>query len=70
MINVSVEVIYCFYFSSIQLKNSIMTSQSIALYDWNNGVLMMGFFALVAIILIAVLVIFMSNGNKHDDIES
>ncbi|TCK69420.1 hypothetical protein DFQ05_0941 [Winogradskyella wandonensis] len=37
------------------------------LYDWTNGVIMMGVFALVVIILIGVLINFMTKKNKTDN---
>lgn len=37
------------------------------LYDWSNGVLMIGVFALVVIILIGVLVNFMLSGKGNKD---
>jgi len=39
-------------------------AQTIALYNYNNGVIMIGVFALVCVILIAVLVSFMNSGKK------
>lgn len=42
-------------------------SQSIALYNWNNGVIMMAVFALVCLILIGILVNFMMSGKKKED---
>lgn len=44
-----------------------MIDQIIALYNWNNGVIMIGVFALVCVILIATLIIFMSSGKKNKD---
>lgn len=44
-----------------------MISQNIALYDWNNGVIMIGVFALVCVILIAALIIFMTSGKKKEE---
>jgi len=44
-----------------------MMSQSIALYNWNNGVIMMAVFALVCLILIGILVNFMMSGKKKED---
>ncbi len=44
-----------------------MINQTIALYNWNNGVIMIGIFALVCVILIATLIIFMSSGKKKED---
>ncbi len=38
--------------------------QAITLYNYNNGVIMIGVFVLVCVILIAVLVSFMNNGKK------
>lgn len=46
-----------------------MISHNIALYDWNNGVVMIGVFALVCIILVAALLIFMFGGKKKEDLE-
>lgn len=44
-----------------------MINQNIALYDWNNGVIMIGVFALVCVILVAALIIFMTSGKKKED---
>ena len=41
-----------------------MISQNIALYDWNNGVIMIGIFAVVCIALVVMLIVFMSSGKK------
>ena len=46
-----------------------MINQTIALYNWNNGVIMIGVFALVCVILIVVLIIFMSSGKKKENTE-
>ncbi len=46
-----------------------MMSQNIALYDWNNGVIMIGVFALVSVILIVSLIVFMASGKKKEDSE-
>jgi hypothetical protein len=46
-----------------------MINQTIALYNWNNGVIMIGIFALVCVILIATLIIFMTGGKKKQDPE-
>ena len=46
-----------------------MIGQNIALYDWTNGVIMIGVFALVCVILIAVLIMFMASGKKKEDTE-
>ena len=45
-----------------------MNSIELIVYDWSNGVVMISVFALVCIILIAVLVNFMTSGkNKTKD---
>lgn len=44
-----------------------MIVQKIPLVDWGNGVIMIGLFALVVIILIGFLIYFMSGGPKKDD---
>ena len=46
-----------------------MISQNIALYDWTNGVIMIGVFALVCIILVVALIVFMSSGKKKEETE-
>ncbi len=47
-----------------------MINNLIALvYDWSMGVIMIGVFALVCIILIGVLVNLMSSGKKKNDIK-
>ena len=46
-----------------------MISQNIALYDWNNGVIMIGIFAAVCVALVVVLIVFMSSGKKKEDSE-
>ncbi len=46
-----------------------MISQNIALYDWNNGVIMIGIFAAVCVALVVVLIVFMSSGKKKEDTE-
>ncbi len=40
-----------------------MLKQIIPLYNYNNGVIMIGVFALVVIILVAVLIKFMNSGK-------
>lgn len=47
--------------------NLDMINSSIALYDWNNGVIMMAVFGLACLILIVALISFMSSGKKKDD---
>lgn len=46
-----------------------MVSLNIALSNWNNGVFMIGVFALVCLILIGVLINFMMSGKKKEDPE-
>lgn len=44
-----------------------MLSQNIPLFNWGNGVIMIGVFALVVIILIGVTISFMSKGSNKED---
>ncbi|MFV0566499.1 MAG: hypothetical protein ACK5NB_11795 [Flavobacteriaceae bacterium] len=44
-----------------------MTTQTIALSNWNNGVVMIAVFALVCLALIGFLVKFMSSSDKKND---
>lgn len=44
-----------------------MTPLNIPLVDWGNGVIMIGVFALVVVILIGVTINFMSKGSNKDD---
>ena len=44
-----------------------MQTLNIPLVDWGNGVIMIGVFALVVVILIAVTISFMSQGKKKDE---
>jgi len=44
-----------------------MIPQSITLYNWNNGVIMIAIFALVCLTLIGILVNFMMSGKKEKD---
>lgn len=44
-----------------------MTTQTIALSNWNNGVVMIAVFALVCLVLIGFLVKFMSGGDKRGE---
>lgn len=46
-----------------------MLHSSIALYNWNNGVIMIGVFVAVCVILIVALISFMSSGKKKSDQE-
>lgn len=46
-----------------------MITQTFALYNWNNGVIMIGIFALVCIILVGVLINFMMSGKPKEDTE-
>lgn len=43
-----------------------MISQNIALYSWNNGVVMIAIFALVCIALVGILINFMMSGKKEN----
>lgn len=40
---------------------------SIALYNWTNGVIMIGIFAAVCVSLIVALILFMNSGKKKGD---
>ncbi len=44
-----------------------MISQSIALYNWNNGVIMIAIFALVCVVLVAFLIKFMTTSDRDKD---
>lgn len=44
-----------------------MTALNIPLADWGNGVIMIGVFALVVVILVVVTISFMSQDNKKDE---
>lgn len=39
------------------------------LYDWTNGVVMIGVFALVVFILVGILINFMTSGKKNENSE-
>ncbi len=39
---------------------------NIALYNWDNGVIMIGVFALVCVVLVAFLINFMVNGKGSE----
>ena len=41
-----------------------MISQNIALYNYTNGVVMIGIFALVCVVLVILLISFMNGGKK------
>jgi len=41
-----------------------MINQNIALYNYSNGVVMIGIFALVCVILVIALISFMNSGKK------
>jgi len=58
-----------FTFINLKIKNLIMISQNIALYNWNNGVIMIGVFALVCVILVIALIVFMASGKKKEETE-
>jgi hypothetical protein len=42
-----------------------MIYNTIALYDWSNGVIMMAVFGLICLILIIALFSFMNSGKKN-----
>ena len=44
-----------------------MQALNIPLVDWGNGVIMIGVFALVVVILIALTISFMTRGKKEDE---
>ena len=44
-----------------------MISQSIGLYNWNNGVIMIVIFGLVCLILVGFLVKFMATSDRNND---
>lgn len=44
-----------------------MILQNIPLFNWTNGVIMIGVFALVVVILIGILINFMMSGKKQED---
>lgn len=44
----------------------MMISQYLALYNWNNDVLMIVIFALVCLALIVTLLVFMNSGKKKE----
>jgi hypothetical protein len=44
-----------------------MTALNIPLADWGNGVIMIGVFALVVVVLIVLTISFMTKGDKKDD---
>ena len=43
-----------------------MIAQTIPLVDWGNGVIMIGLFALVVIILVGFLIYYMGGGGSKD----
>ncbi|MCW5520096.1 hypothetical protein J1N09_09620 [Aureitalea sp. L0-47] len=44
-----------------------MQALNIPLVDWGNGVIMIGVFALVVVVLIGVTIYYMSQGKKKED---
>ena len=44
-----------------------MILNTIPLVNWSNGVIMIGVFALVCVILIVMLINFMSSGGKKEE---
>lgn len=45
-----------------------MIFSKIPLVDWGNGVIMIGLFALVVVLLVGFLIYFMNSGNKKKGI--
>ena len=46
-----------------------MINQNVALYNWNNGVIMIVIFAIVCITLVGILINFMMGGKKKNNTE-
>ncbi|WOD44132.1 hypothetical protein [Hwangdonia lutea] len=46
-----------------------MITQTIALYNWTNGVVMIAIFGLVCLTLVGILINFMMSGKKKDNTE-
>lgn len=46
-----------------------MINQSLALYNWNNGVIMIVIFGVVCLTLVGILIKFMMSGKKNEDTE-
>ena len=44
-----------------------MQALTIPLADWSNGIIMIGVFVLVVVILVAVTISLMNQGKKKDD---
>ncbi|MDG2178936.1 MAG: hypothetical protein P8K68_09140 [Algibacter sp.] len=44
-----------------------MITQNIALYNWNNGVIIIAVFGLVCLVLIGLLVKFMATSDRKKD---
>ncbi len=44
-----------------------MILNTLPLVNWSNGVIMIGVFALVCVILVIMLINFMSSGSKKED---
>ncbi|MFD1162919.1 MULTISPECIES: hypothetical protein [Hwangdonia] len=47
-----------------------MITQTISLYNWTNGVIMIAIFGLVCLTLIGILINFMMSGKKKDKTEN
>lgn len=47
-----------------------MINQSLALYNWNNGVIMIVIFGVVCLTLVGILIKFMMSGKKNEDTEA
>lgn len=45
----------------------MMTTQTIALYSWTNGTIMIGIFGVICLSLIGFLIAFMMSGKKKED---
>ncbi|MDP5081611.1 MAG: hypothetical protein NWP87_03070 [Winogradskyella sp.] len=46
-----------------------MSKIAVLVYDWEMGVIMIGIFVVVCILLIGILINFMSSGKKKKDAE-
>ena len=44
-----------------------MINQAISLYDWTNGVIMIGVFGFICVVLVVVLLVFMFGGKKKEN---
>ncbi|WP_170234012.1 hypothetical protein [Bizionia myxarmorum] len=46
-----------------------MITQTLALYNWNNGVVMIAIFAFVCIALVAILLKFVMSGKPKEELQ-